>query len=77
MQILDKVAFGGNGVGTICHMGDSTRSRGRGRRLGVEINIIEPIEEFSASMYGGVRVGEVYDRFVEMRLESVVTTLAN
>ena len=45
--------------------------------MGVEINIIEPIGGVSASMDGGVRVGEVHDGFVEMYLESLVTKLAN
>ena len=77
MQILDNVAFGGHGVGTICRMGDGTWLGGRIQILGVELNIIEPVRGFSAAIDGGVRVGEVHDGFVEMYLESVVTKLAN
>ena len=77
MQVLVKVAFGGHVVGTICRMGDGTRPGGRGLRLGVDLNIIDPIGEISAAMDGGVIVGEVHGSFVEMHLESVVTKLAD
>ena len=74
---MDKVTFGGHGVGTIFRMGDGTWPGGKGRRLGVDLNIIEPIGGVSAAMYDGVRIGEVHAGFVEMHLESVVKKLAD
>ena len=73
VQVLDKVAFNGQGVGTICHMGDEAWPGGRVRRLGVELNIIDPIVGIYSAMDGGVRVGEVNGGFVKIHLEFVVS----